>query len=89
MKTLNTFHRMAVIVICEKSDTDCPFDILGVESYECLNDDCVPSRVGSEVPSTWVFNVGSFFDSLQCDCNCGAFDPDCVNEILPVSCASG
>jgi hypothetical protein len=42
------------------------------------------------VPTTWTCSKGAWADGAKCDCNCGAFDPDCGSGALPVTgCASG
>lgn len=44
---------------------------------------------GIATPSTWTCNASYFGSNDGCDCNCGAYDPDCGTSTTVLGCASG
>jgi len=62
---------------CGAYDPDCDnssLAILNCQDGKCLNGTCA-----NGVPSTWICDRSYFNASDGCDCNCGAYDPDCDN----------
>eukprot|EP00727_Mastigamoeba_balamuthi_P012139 m51a1_g7548 putative serine-threonine protein (675) ;mRNA; f:82719-85341 len=63
----------------EKSDPDCTDASLPTScdgNWFCQNTQCT-------APREWVCNIVEYNNGLICDCDCGAFDPDC--DLSPIN----
>lgn len=71
---------------CGAPDPDCADPLLGV--YGCaVGELCTPSGVcerPANVPLEWECSVAYYAAGDDCDCDCGAFDPDCLRPELDV-----
>lgn len=71
---------------CGVRDPDC--DDPQQEIVGCATDSvCGPNGecLGNpEVPETWTCSPGWYAAGDDCDCSCGAWDPDCADSSLPV-----
>jgi hypothetical protein len=78
--------------MCGVRDPDCDdasLRILGCAAGETCGSDgrCTAGRT---VPATWTCNPSFYGVGDDCDCNCGAYDPDCSNPSLRLlGCAAG
>jgi len=71
---------------CGVTDVDCA-STLASQCWDCPWDSCSPYSCGTLVsndnahctsaPYTWNCPARLYHDGSQCDCGCGAFDPDC------------
>ena len=53
----------------------CGDELCGEGEYQSCPDDCV-----FQIPSTWNCEDEYYGGMDECDCECGAYDPDCDNE---------
>jgi hypothetical protein len=62
---------------CGAHDPDC--DLMPAETVQgCqAGDTCTPA--GACLPAAWACNPAFFGDGADCDCGCGALDPDCTD----------
>jgi len=74
---------------CGAWDPDCNFNPFGYELYGCLPGhyaQCVPPSIcqypsnQTLAPVSWICDVSYYNASDGCDCDCGAWDPDCNTE---------
>ena len=66
---------------CGAIDPDC--SISGQEVYNCDNNEICVNDICTEpggAPGSWTCNPGAWDANDGCDCDCGAWDPDCDDE---------
>eukprot|EP00727_Mastigamoeba_balamuthi_P006333 m51a1_g232 hypothetical protein (467) ;mRNA; r:115454-117602 len=64
---------------CERgvaNETTCP------NNWKCIQGVCA-------VPAEWKCRDSNYNDRIVCDCNCGAYDPDCDMKLLVSNCPQG
>jgi hypothetical protein len=74
---------------CGAVDPDCTDP--NADLYGCLEGQTCSAEAHCEgVPTAWTCDQAAWEDGANCDCDCGAPDPDCANVDLPVlNCVGG
>ncbi len=74
---------------CGVADPDCDNPALQVAGCLAKGATCDASSQ-CQGGGTWTCDELAYDDGLSCDCGCGAPDPDCTHETLPITgCAKG
>jgi len=73
--------------LCTNNATTCGDSVCGGgETITSCAEDCA----SESAPSSWTCNSSYYAANDDCDCSCGAYDPDCNNETLRVlGCTDG
>ena len=89
-----TYAILAVNELCEDgfpSERLCNIEVVcgdgicnGGETFDTCPEDCDEPAPGPEVPDGWFCEPEYYDAGDDCDCECGAYDPDCDNPRLRV-----
>jgi len=86
-------YRLDAVCDCDCGAWDPNCDAWPLQPNGCADTQrCAPDGtcMTPDAPAVWTCNVVFYEDGLVCDCNCGAFDPDCANTALNITgCAEG